>query len=192
MDTIDASSVARLHEAFIAARTDFEAAIRVAGDCWEDKILEPEDGGPRTDEGSPEPWPPHMAAAHALLGERWRFRHIEAALDQPADAPAITNEAFSESPAGEEERTGRRERYDALTGAEPAIAAAAQEWTTIDAIYERLEDTDLARAFGLNDGQLGYLESQGQTSSRDIRGALKLAVAHLTDHAQQLRSVADQ
>jgi len=180
IDPIDASSVATLHAAFRVARADFEDAVRAAAGRWEDKILEPEVGGG-------EPWPPHMAAAHALLGERWRFRHIEEILAQPPDAATVSAEAFASTPAGQQELEQRRARYAALDGAEATIAAAATEWPEIDATYARLEDRDLTRPAGLFEGQLGYLESQGQPPSDDIRGCLILAVVHLTDHAQQLR-----
>lgn len=181
MDPIDATSVATLHAAFLVARADFEDAVRAAAKRWEDKILEPEDGGD-------EAWPPHMAAAHALLGERWRFRHIEEIIAQPPDAPTVTAEAFASTAAGQEELAQRSERYAALDGADATIAAAAVEWAPIDAIYTRIEDSDLTRPAGLFDGQLGYMESQGQPRRDDIGGCLTLAVVHLTDHAQQLRS----
>ena len=180
MDPVDASSVATLRAAFLVARADFEDAVRAAADRWEDQILEPEDGGD-------EPWPPHMAAAHALLGERWRFRHIEEILAQPPGAPTVSAEAFATTAAGEEELAERSTRYAALDSAEATIAAAATEWPRIDATYERIEDGDLTRPAGLFDGQLGYMESQGQPRSNDIRGCLVLAVVHLSDHAQQLR-----
>lgn len=128
-----------------------------------------------------------MAAAHALLGERWRFRHIEEILAQPPDAPTVTVEGFASTPAGQEELAQRSDRYAALDSADATIAVAATEWPQIDATYARLEDSDLTRPAGLFDGQLGYLASQGQPPSNDIRGCLTLAVVHLTDHAQQLR-----
>lgn len=181
MDPIDATSVASLHGAFVAARDQFEAAVSSADDRWEEKFLEPEDGGD-------EAWPPHMAAAHTLIGEQWRFRYIAELLDQPADAPAISGDAFIASPAGQEELAERPARYAALSDAAATLATAATVWPRIDATYARIEDADLTRAAAFSDDQIAYLESQGQTASRDLRGVLTLAVVHLTDHAQQLRT----
>ncbi len=182
MDRIDDSSIATLHAAFVAAREEFEAAVQLAEGRWEDKILEPEDG-------DDEPWPPHMAAGHALIGERWRFRHISSLLAQPTGAEPLSGEAFAATPAGQEEIATRSEQYNALTGPTETIAAAAREWERIDAVYAQLDAEDLTHAAGMNDGQLGYLASMGHEPSNDVRGALLLAVVHLRDHAQQLRAV---
>lgn len=184
MDRIDDNSVAVLHEAFVTAREEFEAAVRAADGRWEEKILEPEDGGD-------EAWPPHMAAAHALLGERWRFRYITLLLDQSPDREPLSHEAFGETQPGQEELAARRERYNARSDAAATVEAAAREWPAIDAVYDRLSDSDLGRPAGLSDGQLNYLESMGQAPSNDLRGCLLLAVVHLCDHAHQLREAMD-
>jgi len=181
MDQIDASSLAHLHTAFIAAREALESAVSAAASRWEEKFLEPEDGGN-------EAWPPHMAAAHALIGEQWRFRYITELLDQPAAAPAISGEAFAASPAGQQELAERSERYAALSDAAATLTWTANVSPRIDATYARLQEADLARAADLSDDQIAYFESHGQTASRDLRGVLTLAVVHLTDHAQQLRT----
>jgi len=83
MDLIDASSVASLLAAFKAARAEFEAAVQVANPRWEQQLLEPEDGGD-------EAWPAHMAAAHALIDERWRFRYLAHLFDTPENGPLLT------------------------------------------------------------------------------------------------------
>jgi hypothetical protein len=51
MDLIDSRSVESLHTVVKAARVAFEAAVRVADGRWEEKLLEPENGGD-------EAWPP--------------------------------------------------------------------------------------------------------------------------------------
>lgn len=181
MDVFADGSIAVLHEAFVSAREEFEAAVRTAEGRWEDKILEPEDGGD-------EPWPPHMAAAHALLSERWRFRYLGLLLAQPLGDEPLTSEAFAATPEGQEELAERSARYEALRDPATTIEAAANEWPAIDAAYGRFQDQDLKRKAGLSTGQLGYLESTGQSPSNDLRGCLLLAVVHLRDHAQQLRT----
>jgi hypothetical protein len=147
--------------------------VRAADGRWEDQILAPEDS-------SDEAWPPHMAAGHALRGERWRFRYITLLLDQPTSHDPLTHEAFSETQAGRKELAERSDRYTALSDAEATIAVAANEWRRIDAVYQRLRDGDLRRPAILSDGQLKYLASRCQAASNDLRGYLLLALAAAT------------
>jgi hypothetical protein len=179
--TVAGNTLAELHEAFIDARTEFEAALRLAEGRWEDQILEPEDG-------VSDAWPPHMAAAHAILGERWRIRYIDMVLDTPTGSPPPDFEEFAASEAGQQELAERRERYEAMDGLTSALDAAAREWTTIDARFVAFSAADLAHPAGLTTDQLDYLKQFGQTPSNDVRGCLLLAVVHLRDHAQQLRT----
>jgi hypothetical protein len=181
MDPVRSESVSDLQVAFAEARSAFEDALRLADGRWEEPLLEPEDG-------ADEAWAPHMAVAHALLGERWRFRYLDMVLSTSADAPPPTFDDFAASPAGQEELDERRERYEALDGVEPALEAAAREWAVIDRWFERRSDEDLGRAAGLSEWQLGYIEQFGQRASNDVRGCLVLAVVHLADHAEQLRT----
>lgn len=184
MDLVNASSVASLHAEFKAARAEFEAAIQIAGPRWEEKLLEPEDGGD-------ESWPPHMAAAHALIGERWRFRYLAHLIDTPEDAPLLTQQAFADLPGEQLELQRRPARYEALSDATRTLTAATEEWATIDTVFARFKESDLDREADINPGQLSYLASQGQPSERDVRSFLRLAAVHPRDHAQQLRSVVD-
>ncbi|MBT5773843.1 MAG: hypothetical protein HOH95_05650 [Dehalococcoidia bacterium] len=182
MDPIDASSVASLHAAFKASRAEFEAAVQVADPRWEEQLLEPEDGGD-------EPWPPHMAAAHALLGERWRFRYLAALIATPKDGPLLTQQTFAVLPSEQLELSERPARYESLSDATSTLTAAIEEWATIDAVFARFTESDLDREADISPGQLGYLASQSQPSERDVRSFLRLAAVHPRDHAQQLRSV---
>jgi hypothetical protein len=175
------NTLAELHEAFIDARTEFEAALRLAEGRWEDQILEPEDG-------VSDAWPPHMAAAHAILGERWRIRYIEMVLDTPAGSPTPGHEEFAASEAGQQELAERRQRYAAMDGVASALDAAAQEWAAIDERFGRFSEADLAHPADLTVEQLDYLTSFGETPSNDVGGCLRLATVHLRDHAQQLRT----
>lgn len=184
MDLIDSSSIASLHAAFKAARAEFEAAVQIAAPRWEEQLLEPEDGGD-------ESWPPHMAAAHALLGERWRFRYLAHLIDTPEDGPLLTRQAFADLPSEQLELSERPARYESLSDATNTLTAATQEWATIDAVFARFKDADLDREADISPGQLSYLSSQAQPSERDIRSFLRLAAVHPRDHAQQLRSVLD-
>lgn len=184
MDLIDASSIASLHAAFKAARAEFEAAVQVAGPRWEEQLLAPEDGGD-------EAWPPHMAAAHALIGERWRFRYLARLIDTPEDAPLLTQQAFYALPSEQIELEQRPARYESLSDAATTLAAATEEWATIDSVFARFKETDLNRVADINPDQLSYLSSQGQPAERDVRSFLRLAAVHPRDHAQQLRSVLD-
>ena len=185
MDLIDASSVASLHAAFKAARAEFEAAVQVADPRWEEQLLEPEDGGD-------EAWPAHMAAAHALIGERWRFRYLAHLIDTPEDGPLLTQQAFANLPSEHAELSERPARYESLSDATTTLTAATEEWAIIDSVFARFKETDLDREADINPGQLSYLASQGQPSERDVRSFLRLAAVHPRDHAQQLRSVLDR
>ena len=184
MDLIDSRSVESLHTAVKAARVAFEAAVRVADSRWEEQLLEPEDGGD-------EAWPPHMAAAHALLGERWRFRYLAHLIETPEDQPLLTQQAFADLPGERTELDDRRSRYEALSNAAQTLTVAAEEWATIDSVFARFEEADLDREADISPGQLRYLASHGQPSERDVRSFLRLAAVHPRDHAQQLTSVVD-
>ncbi len=170
-----------MHSAFKAARTEFEAAVQAADSRWEELILEPEDAGDET-------WPPHMAAAHALLGERWRFRYLARLIDTPEHQPLLTQQAFTDLPNEQTELAQRPARYEALSNAAQTLVAATQEWATIDSVFARFTESDLDREADISPGQLSYLASMGQPSERDVRSLLRLAVVHPRDHAQQLRS----
>lgn len=173
-----------MHAAFRAARAEFETAVRAADGRWEEPILEPEDGGD-------EAWPPHMAAAHALLGERWRFRYLARLIETPSNEPLLTQQAFAALPSEQTELDQRPARYESLSNAKRTLAAATEEWATIDSVFARFEETDLDREADISPGQLSYLESMGQPSARDVRSFLSLAVVHPRDHARQLGSAID-
>jgi hypothetical protein len=170
-------TLAELREAIVAARSEFDAALRLAADRWEDEILEREDG-------VSEAWAPHMAAAHAILGERWRFRYLEMVLGTSAGAEPPTFDDFAASPAGQEELAERRERYEAMDGVGAALDAAAEVWSELDERFGRWSEADLVHPAGLAAGQLDYLGQFEQTASNDVRGCLLLASVHLRDHAQ--------
>ena len=130
-----------------------------------------------------------MAAAHALLGERWRFRYLAHLIDTPEDGPLLTQQAFAALPSEQLELEQRPVRYESLSDATKTLTVATEEWATIDSVFARFKEADLDREADISPGQLGYLASQGQPAERDLRSFLRLAVVHPRDHAQQLRSV---
>jgi len=68
-----------------------------------------------------------MAAAHALLGERWRFRYLAHLIDTPEDGPLLTQQAFADLPSEQLERSQRPDRYETLSNAERTLTVATEE-----------------------------------------------------------------
>ena len=173
-------SVASLRDAAVDARREFEDALPLATERWDEQFLEPEDGGS-------EAWSPHTVAAHAILGERWRFRYIARLLEQPR-SETLSQAEFSALPSEVSELRDRGGRVEAMADATAAVAAAAAEWVVVDDVFGRITNEDLARPTDLSDGQLDYLETMGLARERTLWSLLSLASVHLLDHARQLRA----
>jgi hypothetical protein len=67
----------------------------------------------------------HMSAAHALLGERWRFRYLAHLIETPEDQPLLIRQAFADLPSEHTELEDRHSRYEALGDAAQTLTYAS-------------------------------------------------------------------
>lgn len=179
MEVIAISGVESVRTELNRSWDELSGAISASASWWDERRLEPEDGGG-------EPWSPRLAIWHAIGAERIRSAYIahliEARPTQPSDMMAF---------AGRDDiglLDDLRAQFRATVTSDQMMIVFGQIRAETQRLLEDLDDGALDVTAALTDFGHEYLRAHGQSPSDSVRGVLLHGAVHLRDHARQVKA----
>jgi len=177
MEVIAISGVEAIRTELDRSWDELSGAISASASWWDERRLEPEDGGG-------EPWSPRLAIWHALAGERIRSAYIadliEAQPPQPLDMMAF---------AGRDDvglLVDLRVQFRATVTSDQMMIVFGQIRAEAQRLLVDLDEDALDGSATLTDFMHEYLRAHEQSPSDSVRGVLLHGAVHLRDHARQV------